>query len=82
MALILREAKDWAGAEAHLRRAIALDPEPVYPRLDLADVLIVGERLEEAEAVLALLLEHEPGFQPAEARLAALRARRGGAAPR
>jgi hypothetical protein len=76
IALIRREAQDWAGAERHLRRALELDPEPVYPRLDLADVLIIGGRLAEAEAVLAELLGREPGFEPARARQAALHARR------
>ena len=38
-----------------------------------ADVLIVQGRFPEAEAALLELLELEPGFAPAEARLAALR---------
>ncbi len=76
LALLLRERKDWAGAEQRLRSSIALDPEPVYPRLDLADVLLVGERYGEAEAVLEQLLEQAPDFQPAASRLSALRARR------
>jgi polyferredoxin len=74
VALILRESKDWAGAEEHLRRAVELDPRAAYPRLDLADVLLVGKRFAEAEALLEGLLADDPGFAPAEQRLAALRA--------
>lgn len=76
LALLLREQKDWAGAEARLRRAIELDPEPLYPRLDLADVLIVGRRYDEAAAVLAELVERAPDFQPALLRLERLRNQR------
>ena len=69
IALLLREQKHWAGAEQRLRRAIELDPEPVYPQLDLADVLIVGERYDEARAVLEVLIDRAPDFQPALMRL-------------
>jgi polyferredoxin len=73
LASILRERGQLEEAERRMRRSIELDPVPLMPHLALADVLIVQGRFPEAEAALLELLELEPGFAPAEARLAALR---------
>jgi polyferredoxin len=46
--------------ERHLRAALARDGELVYPRLRLAEVLILGERIPDAVDQLAEALAREP----------------------
>ena len=48
-------------AEAHLRRAIAIDPARRWPYCDLARLLLEAGRSAEAEIVLRQALEADPG---------------------
>ncbi len=59
-------------AEPHLRRAIELDAGNDMARLRLAEVLIVGERFEEAVDLLAEILERDPLNSTASHRLGVL----------
>ena len=55
--LCQQEAGDRPGAEATLRRTIALAPDKQWPRGDLARLLIAGDRQADAERVLCDAVE-------------------------
>src|SRR5437762_2832615 len=59
--LCQQEAGDRPGAEATLRRTIALAPDKQWPRGDLARLLIAGDRQADAERVLCDAVEADPG---------------------
>jgi NAD-dependent dihydropyrimidine dehydrogenase PreA subunit len=72
---ILREQGHREAAEERMRRAIALAPSFVSPRLALADLLMMRGEVEQARAQLEGLLAIDPSNAPARQRLAALDAR-------
>lgn len=76
LALLRRERGERGAALSHLERTVELDPSKEYPRLDLADLLLVEGRVAEAVTALEALARDFPGFEPARARLEALRRER------
>jgi tetratricopeptide (TPR) repeat protein len=72
---ILREQGHRPEAETHMRRAIALSPELLSPRLALADLLLLRGEPEQAKAELEALLAIDPQNTGARQRLSAFEAR-------
>ncbi len=64
-------------ALVELHQALATDPNRLYARLDIADLLVRLGREEEAAAELEALLEGAPDYPPALRRLGELARRRG-----
>ena len=68
----LDAARDLAGAERELRRAVEIDPRSVLARTSLATVLQKSGRLQEAESEYRAALRLAPDHPPAIFNLAAL----------
>lgn len=60
------DAASWDEAERSLRRAVALDPNRIFHRLDLAEVLVDREKWSEARVHLAAV-ERLPSVDPLDA---------------
>jgi tetratricopeptide (TPR) repeat protein len=67
-----RDAMNWEGKEviAYLGEAVEADPDDHWSRIALADALRMGNRLDEAAAVLAPVPASHPGAAAARLRLA------------
>jgi tetratricopeptide (TPR) repeat protein len=76
LGLVLRERGDYAGAEAHLRNALRLQPRWPAASLPLTDLLALRGAWREAEQILRELLAADPHLAPARQRLQLLEQRR------
>lgn len=72
LAQLLQERGQWGAAIGELERLVQIEPGNILGRLRLAELLLQARRVDEAQAMVAPILEAQPDFGPAVAIRAAI----------